>query len=67
MGENISTRVAYGRALAEFGDRSDIYVFDLVGDIKFCCSIRLNVKVKNPTARQCTSCKQHWETPNWHP
>jgi transcriptional regulator with XRE-family HTH domain len=34
MGENISTRVAYGRALAEFGDRSDIYVFD--SDLKSC-------------------------------
>ena len=28
MGENISTRVAYGRALAEFGADENIYVFD---------------------------------------
>ena len=28
MGENISTRVAYGRSLEEFGGRQDIYVFD---------------------------------------
>lgn len=28
MGENIATRMAYGRALEEFGDREDIYVFD---------------------------------------
>ena len=28
MGENISTRVAYGQALAEFGNREDIHVFD---------------------------------------
>ena len=34
MGENISTRVAYGRALAEFGGREDIYVFD--SDLKTC-------------------------------
>ena len=34
MGENISTRVAYGRALAEFGSRPDIYVFD--SDLKSC-------------------------------
>ena len=27
MGENISTRVAYGRALAEFGADENIYVF----------------------------------------
>ncbi len=34
MGENISTRVAYGRALEEFGGREDIYVFD--ADLKTC-------------------------------
>lgn len=34
MGENISTRVAYGRALEEFGGREDIYVFD--ADLKSC-------------------------------
>lgn len=34
MGENISTRVAYGRALEEFGGRDDIYVFD--SDLKSC-------------------------------
>ena len=34
MGENISTRVAYGRALEEFGGREDIYVFD--SDLKSC-------------------------------
>ena len=28
MGENISTRVAYGLALEEFGDRDNVYVFD---------------------------------------
>lgn len=32
--ENISTRVAYGRALEEFGGREDIYVFD--ADLKSC-------------------------------
>ena len=34
MGENLSTRVAYGRALEEFGGREDIYVFD--SDLKTC-------------------------------
>lgn len=34
MGENISTRAAYGRALEEFGGRDDIYVFD--SDLKSC-------------------------------
>lgn len=34
MGENISTREAYGRALAEFGDNEKIYVFD--ADLKKC-------------------------------
>ena len=34
MGENISTRVAYGRALEEFGGRDDIYVFD--SDLQTC-------------------------------
>ena len=34
MGENISTRVAYGKALVEFGAREDIYVFD--ADLKKC-------------------------------
>lgn len=34
MGENISTRVAYGRSLEEFGRRQDIYVFD--ADLKSC-------------------------------
>lgn len=34
MAEKISTRVAYGRALAEFGGREDIYVFD--ADLKKC-------------------------------
>ena len=34
MGENIATRVAYGRALEEFGGREDIYVFD--SDLKSC-------------------------------
>lgn len=34
MGENISTRVAYGRALAEFGADENIYVFD--ADLKKC-------------------------------
>ena len=28
MGENISTRVAYGRALAEFGADENIYEYD---------------------------------------
>lgn len=28
MGQNISTRVAYGRALEEFGGKDNIYVFD---------------------------------------
>lgn len=28
MGESISTRIAYGQALAEFGNREDIHVFD---------------------------------------
>lgn len=34
MGENISTREAYGRTLAELGERPDIYVFD--ADLKKC-------------------------------
>lgn len=34
MGENISTRVAYGRALEEFGADEKIYVFD--ADLKSC-------------------------------
>ena len=34
MGEQVSTRVAYGKALAEFGDNKDIYVFD--ADLKKC-------------------------------
>lgn len=34
MSENISTRVAYGRALEEFGDNEKIYVFD--ADLKSC-------------------------------
>lgn len=34
MGEKISTRVAYGRALEEFGDSKNIYVFD--ADLKSC-------------------------------
>ena len=34
MGENISTRVAYGRALEEFGSDEKIYVFD--ADLKSC-------------------------------
>lgn len=34
MGENISTRVAYGKALAEFGGDENIYVFD--ADLKSC-------------------------------
>lgn len=34
MGENLSTREAYGRALREFGGRDDIYVFD--ADLKSC-------------------------------
>ena len=34
MGEKIATRVAYGKALAEFGGRDDIYVFD--SDLKTC-------------------------------
>lgn len=34
MGENISTRAAYGQALAEFGADPDIYVFD--ADLKKC-------------------------------
>lgn len=34
MGENISTRVAYGRALEEFGGKDNIYVFD--SDLKSC-------------------------------
>ena len=34
MGENISTRVAYGRALEEFGADENIYVFD--ADLKKC-------------------------------
>lgn len=34
MGEKISTRVAYGKALAEFGGDENIYVFD--ADLKTC-------------------------------
>lgn len=34
MGEKISTRVAYGRALEEFGSNENIYVFD--SDLKSC-------------------------------
>lgn len=34
MGEKISTRVAYGRALEEFGSDENIYVFD--SDLKSC-------------------------------
>ncbi len=34
MTDNISTREAYGEALAEFGGRDDIYVFD--SDLKIC-------------------------------
>ncbi|MFA9464128.1 MAG: transketolase family protein [Velocimicrobium sp.] len=34
MGENISTRVAYGRALQEYGGEDNIYVFD--SDLKSC-------------------------------
>ena len=34
MGENLSTRVAYGKALAEFGGNENIYVFD--ADLKSC-------------------------------
>ena len=34
MGENISTRVAYGRALAEIDADENIYVFD--ADLKKC-------------------------------
>lgn len=34
MGEKISTRVAYGRALEEFGSDENIYVFD--ADLKSC-------------------------------
>lgn len=34
MGEKISTRIAYGRALAEFGGSPDIYVLD--ADLKNC-------------------------------
>jgi len=34
MGENISTRVAYGKALEEFGNHDHIYVFD--ADLKSC-------------------------------
>lgn len=34
MGNDISTRVAYGQALAEFGDADDIYVLD--ADLKSC-------------------------------
>ena len=34
MGEKIATRVAYGKALAEFGGRDDIYIFD--SDLKTC-------------------------------
>ena len=34
MGEMISTRVAYGQALEEFGGRENVYVFD--ADLKSC-------------------------------
>lgn len=34
MGQNISTRVAYGNALKEFGGKDNIYVFD--ADLKSC-------------------------------
>lgn len=34
MGENISTRLAYGRALEEFGGNENLYVFD--ADLKSC-------------------------------
>lgn len=34
MGQNISTRVAYGRALEEYGVKDNIYVFD--ADLKSC-------------------------------
>ncbi len=34
MGEKVSTRVAYGKALAEFGGNENIYVFD--ADLKKC-------------------------------
>lgn len=34
MGENLSTRVAYGKALEEFGGNENIYVFD--ADLKSC-------------------------------
>lgn len=34
MGEKISTRVAYGRALEEYGNNENIYVFD--ADLKSC-------------------------------
>ena len=34
MGENISTRVAYGKALAEFGTDEKLFVFD--ADLKKC-------------------------------
>lgn len=34
MGDNISTRVAYGKALAECGENENIYVFD--ADLKKC-------------------------------
>ncbi len=34
MGENISTRVAYGKALAKYGENENIYVFD--ADLKKC-------------------------------
>ena len=37
MGENISTRVAYGLALEEFGDRDNVYVFD--ADLKSCTTV----------------------------
>ena len=34
MGENLSTRVAYGKALVEFGDNENLFVFD--ADLKKC-------------------------------
>lgn len=38
MGDNISTRVAYGRSLEELGGNEDIYVFD--ADLKSCTMTR---------------------------
>ena len=34
MGDSVSTRVAYGKALAEYGADENIYVFD--ADLKKC-------------------------------